>query len=293
MKIKLLTLIMALGALFFVGCEENDNVIVEEVVIDVVPASPQNVYSVTGDGAVYIYWNGPYESDIDSYIILRSFEPTTNYQEIATVDAVPNSNLDLVVYEYVDNSAVNGVKYWYAVASVDNAGQVSELSAEDVFDTPRPEGSVELSDYLVSPTSAGFGFSVQARVAYDSPVADVFVDRVDGVYYLNVVDVDTDIQDMGFTGSFDDIGWSPDDGWSLNGWQEIIYGHTYVIWTRDNHYAKLRVTALNANSVSFQWAYQTVSGELELVAPNFEITPKPVHGDGYLSKSAEARIANQ
>ena len=293
MKIKLLTLIMALGALFFVGCEENDNVIVQEVVVDVVPAPPQNVFSVTGDGAVYIYWNGPYEEDIDSYIVLRSFEPTTNYQEIATVNAVPNSNLDLIVYEYVDNSATNGVKYWYAVASVDEAGQVSELSAEDVFDTPRPDGSVELADYLVSPNSAGFGFGVQARVAYDSPVADVYVDRVDGIFYLNVVDVDTDIQDMGYTETFDDVGWAPQVGWSENGWQEIIDGHTYVIWTRDNHFAKLRVNMINANSVLFEWAYQTVSGELELVAPISEINAKPVHGEGYLSKSAEALKNNQ
>ncbi|NIP43739.1 MAG: hypothetical protein GWO41_14840, partial [candidate division Zixibacteria bacterium] len=65
-------------------------------------------------------------------------------------------------------------------------------------------------------------------------------------------------QDYGYTGSIDDVGWAPDDGWSEIGYEDLILGHTYIIWTWDNHYAKLRVTSLDVGNrrVRFDWAYQ-------------------------------------
>jgi hypothetical protein len=247
------------------------------------PEPPQGVYSITGDNAVYIYWNGPYERDIKEYIIKRSFDPLTNYQEIGRRPAEDNPDLDLIIYEYVDNTAQNGVTYYYAVSSVDYAGQESELSAEEVFDTPRPEGNVALFDMAVEPSLSGYNFAARSVVAYDSPGADVYVDRVDGVFYLNVGNVNTDIQDMGFHESFDEVGWAPQDGWSSVGYFEIIPGHIYVIWTDDLHYAKLWVVSVNSSSVSFRWAYQTDAENPEL-APGVGETGKPQHGPDYLKK---------
>lgn len=277
---KFLTILIAVSATLFVGCDDDPDLIL----IDTVPATPQGVYSVTGDDAVYIYWNGPYENDIDGYIVWRSFEPLTNYEEIAYVDAVSNPDLDLLIYEYIDRNVVNGATYYYAVSSVDNAGQVSELSAENVFDTPRPDGVVILADSGSIINQSGYNFAAQAVVSATSEVADVFVDMFDGTFYLNARDVNTDIQDMGYTESFDDIGWAPTEGWSEVGWMEIILDHTYVIWTRDNHFAKLRVTAINSITVDFQWAYQTDDGNPEL-KPVVTTVTKPVHGPEYLIKS--------
>ncbi|UCE25453.1 MAG: hypothetical protein JSU74_05245, partial [Candidatus Zixiibacteriota bacterium] len=160
MSKKFLTILIAAASMLFMGCDNDDDV----VVIDFAPAAPQGVYSVTGDNAVYVYFNGPYESDIDGYIIWRSLEPVHNYQDIGWVDAVANPNLDLLIYEFVDGSARNGVTYYYAVSSVDDAGQASELSAENVFDTPRPEGRVELFDSSYSMVTSGYNFAAQARV---------------------------------------------------------------------------------------------------------------------------------
>jgi hypothetical protein len=272
--------LIALSAMFCGGCDNDDDVIV----MDFAPAAPQGVFSITGDHAVYLFWNGPYENDIGSYIIWRSLEPTTNYREIGTRDAAANSNLDLLIYDYVDETAINGVTYYYAVSSVDKAGQVSELSAENVFDTPRPEGWVELFEFHVEPTLAGYNFSAQAVVSYTSEVADVFIDSVNSVFYINAGDLQTDLQDMGYTEDFDDIGWAPVDGWSANGWMELVEGHTYVIWTRDNHFAKIRVMSINSNSVTFEWAYQTdeANPELKPVVPTLA---KPVHDEDYLIKN--------
>jgi hypothetical protein len=39
-----------------------------------------------------------------------------------------------------------------------------------------------------------------------------------------------------------------------------------VIWTADNHFAKIRVTAVSPNFVEFDWAYQIADGNPELRA---------------------------
>ncbi|MCM2271864.1 MAG: hypothetical protein NDJ18_04840, partial [candidate division Zixibacteria bacterium] len=53
----------------------------------------------------------------------------------------------------------------------------------------------------------------------------------------------------------------------------------------DNHYAKVRVQAINpSGSIVLQWGYQTATGNPELIAPlEFE---RPVHGDNYLKKQS-------
>lgn len=287
MKNLITIIILGILTLAIVGCEETDEVIL----IDEIPAAPQGVYSVTGDNEVYLYWNGPYESDISGYIIWRSLDPINNYTEVGSVDAVSNPNLDLLIYEFIDGPINNGVTYFYAVSSVDNAGQVSDLSAEEVFDTPRPEGFAEVFDsafaHVTIGTYSGFSLSAGAVVPSNSSIADIVVDKFDGVFYLNAADIATDIQDVGYTSdSFDDISYAPTEGWSDNGWLEIIDGHTYVIWTNAGHFAKMRVYLINNNSVVFQWAYQTDFDNPELVAP--PVSSKPAHTSEYLNKTTAA-----
>ncbi len=266
--------VLALVGLFALGCDDDNQV------FNPVPTAPQGVYSVTGDGEVTVYWNGIYESDVESYLVYRSFDPVTNYQQIAEVAADNNPNLDLLLYHYVDTDVENGTTYYYAVASVDRSGQVSDLSAENVYDTPRPQGTVTLFPNNTQPALSGFNLAGAAVVPDTSSQADVFVDVFDGVHYLNAANVNTDIQDMGYTSDFDEISYSPDMGWSDLGFVELILGHTYIIWTADDHYAKMRATSLNANgSVTFEWAYQTDAGNLELAPPNLQ---RPEHGPDYL-----------
>lgn len=282
MKTTILSLILAVSALLMVGCDNNNNSV---AVVDEIPEPPQGVYSVTGDGAVYVYFSGPYISDIDSYTIWRSYYPDSGYVKIGTVPAISNPNLDLLNYSYVDYSVVNGQTYFYAVASVDNAGQESDLSAETVMDTPRPEGVVTLYDNAYLPELSALIFGEPSIPTSDTnSFADFYIDSFNGLLYINAADIYTDIQDMGFTYSFDDIGYAPDTtvGWSDLGYFELLEGHTYVFWTRDDHYAKVRVEILTANSVTLQWAFQTDYQNPELV-PSIG-NEKPEHNANYLNK---------
>ena len=279
MKALLKVLIIGIAGFLLVGCEEDDNV----VFVNTVPAAPQGVFTVTGNNSVYIYWNGPYEKDIDEYWVYRSLSATTGYTFLGARDAVNNSNLDLITYEYIDNTAINGNTYYYAIASVDNSGQVSELSAETIFDTPRDEGTAVLVDVAVDSTVAGYDLSGRTNVQYNNINADIFVDRVGGVFYINAADAFTDLQDVGYSASFDGVGYAPTEGWSENGWSEIILNHTYIVWTRDLNYAKMWVEAISANSVFFRWAYQTDPDNPELIVVG-NSNEKPNHGQEYLLK---------
>lgn len=277
-KSKLFPILVMVGLLTFVGCDDDD------CIFNPVPATPQGVFSITGDGAVYLYWYGPYETDIVEFIIWRSDEPVHNYKEIGRRAAEDNPKLDLIIYEYVDEGADvrNGKTYYYAVSAVDAAGQVSELSAEEVKDTPRPEGQVFLFDAAIEPSLSGYHFADSSTV--DSSESDVYVDRFNGVFYLNAGNDYTDLQDMGYTESLYDIDTAMTDGWSQVGWAEIILGHTYVIWTDDLHFAKMRVESINLNSVTFMWAYQTDPDNTQF-APWTDGLEKPVHGPEYLRKN--------
>ncbi len=279
-------LTILLGALLVAGCEDNDCVFCDSddvIILDPAPQPPQGVYSITGDDTVYVYWNGPYEEDIKEYIIWRSYEEYDNYVAVGYRQAEHNPNLDLIIYEFKDDSVTNGVTYFYAVTAVDDADQMSELSAESVFDTPRPDGRAVFYDRAARPNQAGFSFSPATVVPYPSSAAHVYVDRGDnGVFYINAANIDVEIQGMGFTYGFDDIGWAPQEGWSANGWAEIVPGHSYVVGIRDNHgdwnYAKIRILATDEQTgeVSFQWAYQPSPNNPELVAPP-EIGNKDTH----------------
>ncbi len=72
---------------------------------------------------------------------------------------------------------------------------------------------------------------------------------------------------MGYTDSFDDITYAPETGWSIYDFVEAIDGHTYVIKTWDNNFAKVRVTLLDTypdNLMMFDWGYQIDPGNREL-----------------------------
>ncbi len=259
-RISLIALLLAMFA-FLAGCDSDGDDIVNPY-----PEPPQGVFSVTADGAVELYWTGPYRSDIVEYVVYRSLEETTGYEEIGRRDAIPNPDLDLIYYEpgFVDNSAINGVTYWYAISSVDRYGRESLLSAENVLDTPRPDGTVKLYDSNAQPAWAGFAMDDAEIVPWNDAAADVYVWVDGGIFWLMAGRAGTDMQDMGYTYDFADIGYAPDDGWVQVRQLELITGHTYVIWTEDYNYAKLRVTNIGSTSVDFEWAYQTDTDNREL-----------------------------
>jgi hypothetical protein len=186
--------------------------------------------------------------------------------------------------QFVVNGLQNGVTRFFAVSAVDNAGNESPLTYEDVFDTPRPEGTTTLNNFVNGTAGAGWDFSAFANVASDSPSADVFFGdngTIAQMFATSVevqpgVFINNDIQDAGFASSLDAVDYAPigaNAGWSPTGTVELIQGHCYIVWTWDDHYAKFQVTGITrptagqpATLVRIQWAYQTDPGNGELRA---------------------------
>ena len=228
------------------------------------PAAPRGVTSITGDRQVEILWFDNTESDLDGYRVYRNDEPDGYFTRIATLGRSRTS--------YVDTDVANGETYYYAVAAYDRAGNESDLSYDLVFDTPRPEGrGLRITNSVTDGRDSGYDFSARRIVNVLDQDADIYYWHTDddGPWLVATErsnDVFTDIQDAGY-GSLDSVGWAPDGGWAPTGDVPLIEGHVYVVWTWDDHYAKVRVVSISPNSVVLDWAYQTDRSNPELRVP--------------------------
>jgi len=243
------------------GCYEDDSVSPRDVEP---PAAPRGVYSVTGDGEVSLRWMHNTEPDHAGYRIYQS-----------PCDAGPGCPYDPIGMTEADHHEIlgqtNGVTRFYAVAAYDHAGNESDLSYETVFDTPRPAGTgLVLANYLDVPAGSGYDFSEYVARSWDHVDTDIFFGDNGSIVQMFVPDFSTDIQDAGFAGSLDAVDFAPNGGWSPTGTVELIQGHCYVVWTRDDHYAKFRVTSILRGTptaparVTLDWAYQIDPGNGEL-----------------------------
>ena len=247
--------VLTLTALMiFTGCDDLDN-------YDRTPPSePRNIWTVTRDNRVDIYWNDNHERDVAGYNVYYSYSYDGKYT------LIDNTNENY----FYDYGAKNGTTYYYAVTAYDYNGNESELSTDVIYDTPRPEGfNQAIFDYNVSSSNAGYDFNNYLVVPYNGDEADFFFEWYNDVPYLDVWD-DSDIQDMGPTYDIWDVDVAPDGGWvPANAdenfkYVEAVEGHTYVVWTWDNHYAKVRVKQITNERIVFDWAYQLVEGNREL-----------------------------
>ncbi len=263
-------ILLALSTMTFTsGCEDKI------VAFDEAPPAPQGVYTVRGDNAVTVYWLQVEANDFDHYNVYSALDSSNG-----TVFTLIGST---TTEQFIDPDVVNGTRYYYAITAVDFAGNESLESAEYGGATPREEGVRTLQTNDVDPGGSGFNFASGLIVAFDSPDADIWIDRdlATGVLFINadsIPDPDLgDIQDMGFTENLDEIGRAPMDGWSALGYSELIEGHTYIVWTEDDRYAKVRVVIAGSAFVRFDYAYQSGTaitgggGEPELVAPNGDV----------------------
>ncbi len=223
------------------------------------PSSPTGLSTQTGDNFIELFWNTNPEPDVVGY-----------HMYVSPTFEGPYGMIGSAVSSYfVDSGAGNGSIYYYAVSAFDNAGNESELSRV-AYDIPRPEGyNVILQDYHQVPEGAGYDFSGYGVVPFDDLYTDMYFEYFQGEYYMVVRSDDTDIQDMGFTSSLLDITIAPASGWSASHDVRLTVGHTYVVWTWDDHYAKFRVTGISPNRVVFDWAYQLLESNplLKRVVP--------------------------
>jgi hypothetical protein len=256
---KALPILLAVMSLALVGCNDSSTSTTAPPADVTPPDAPRGLYSTTGDGQVLLRWLPNNERDLAGYRIYQSpcaSGPDCPYDRVGSTAAA----------QFAVTGLNNGVTRFYAVAAVDQAGNESPLSFEDIFDTPRPAGSTVLGNFVNSPVGAGWDFSAFSSKSSDDPATDIFFGYNGAVYQMFTKDVLTDIQDAGYATSLDAVDYAPDGGWSPSGTAELIPGHCYLVWTRDDHYAKFRVTGLSPNVVSIDWAYQTDPGNPELHA---------------------------
>jgi hypothetical protein len=257
--------LMALGILL-AGCSEKTTAPV------IPPAAPRGLFSVTGDTEVTLVWLANTEADVVSY---RIYEGPCGgldceYTRIAAIPAPAGADY----VEYVVTGLANGHTSFYAVAAVNRAGAEGDLSYDDVFDTPRPAGTgLVLNSYRTYDANVGYDFSAFAHTDTTIVPTDIFfghfVDSMGYVYQqIFVPDYWTNIQDAGYVSSLDAVDFAPgpESGWSPSGTVEAIVGHAYVVWTRDDHFAKFRVTQVTPTQVTLDWAYQVAPGNRELKA---------------------------
>lgn len=260
--------LLALGVLIG-GCHDST-----APVRDVYPpAAPRGLSRVNGDREVTLYWYANTEPDLMGYRIYEAPCATGSscpYTQIGAVQAVSGDPY----VQHVVTGLANGEPRYYAVAAVDQYGNESELSYEDVRATPRPAGTgAGMANFLSQPATSGYDLSAygtpSAVRSYDDPATDMFygyyVDSLGYEYHQVFVPYGTDIQDAGYA-SMDAVDYAPATGWSVSGTVEAIVGHVYLVWTDDNHFAKFRATSVGPGRVVFDWAYQTDLGNPELSA---------------------------
>lgn len=231
------------------------------------PAAPRGLFSVTGDGKATLGWFDNTESDLSGYRIYQApcaSGTSCPYDRIGSTTAT----------QFVAAGLVNGVTRYFAVSAVDRTGNESALTEIDVFDTPRPEGSAAINNFVNGVAGAAWDFSAFATRSSNDPLADVFYGYNGSVRQMFTPDLATNIQDAGYATSLDAVDFAPNAGWSPTGSVELILGHCYIVWTRDDRYAKFRVTGLSNSIASFDWAYQTAQGNRELRARPAGDTPR-------------------
>ena len=233
------------------SCGVNDSF----VVIDTTPpAPPTGITVLNGDNRVDLAWNNNYENDLAGYNVYYSDSYNGKYTLIGST----SDNY------FIDYGASNGVTTYYAVTAYDYNGNESELSYDVIYATPRPEGfNQSIFDFRRYPDLAGYTFNDYSVVPYDDLSTDFYFENYQGTFYIDVWN-DTDIQDMGPTQDIWDIPYAPNSGWSTTKDAIAKVGHTYIIWTWDNHYAKVRVSNITSTRIVFDWSFQLVEGEHQL-----------------------------
>jgi len=251
------------------GCSNDCNECPDPAGTNAPPFPPDGVFSITGDGQVEICWNANWEEDLDGYAVYRDDNSDGYYDWLADVD------WDVTCY--TDSPVNNGDTYEYAVLAFNMRNQESELSYEDVFDTPRPEGfNVVLNDYLgQNPDASGWDFEYRTVQSWDSSTTDIYFGTLTDQQTASDVSfiftaAEVDIQDYGFIKDAEQfrvyVDWAPTQGWTNLGRVEAVAQHAYIVRTSSGgvNYAKIWLGTVNNNRVTLDWAYQEDEGNPEL-----------------------------
>jgi hypothetical protein len=228
------------------------------------PAVPTCVRTITGDTYVIVEWDPVIVDDLAGYGVYRNDQPYGAYTRIGNVARDEET-------WFVDDGLTNGVTYYYAVDAYDLSGNESDLSYDIVDDTPRPEGAgLQWFTMSYNPDESAIAilpiqYETIVITSCDSHYAQYCLMRDDRDLLRIVPLEENQIQDMGYTYSWDEISQAPENGWSasLDG-VEVIRSHTYVLRTASGYYGKVRVTSVGPGWVVADWAFQSQQLSTEL-----------------------------
>jgi hypothetical protein len=281
----------AMILMMIAACEET--VTQKEIVEKSELNPPLGLRSITGDTQVTLRWySSNYEDDFGGYLI---YQATGNYERIAPETMPSAFTVADTVKVDLDGSPPtvhtilgleNGTTYSFALTAIDEDITRESYPSNIVTDTPRPFGTATIYQQEAEPDQqAGFDFSEGLEVPYLDSDCDIFLDVytiADNLHY-SLTSPDqassalrtTEIQDMGYTDSFDQIDISPEEGWDPDYSVDVLNmeNHIFALKTDDNNYVKLRVLSTSLPSddpawVRFEYGYQTISGD-----PNFKTLP--------------------
>jgi hypothetical protein len=151
-------------------------------------APPTNLTYVNGSAEVDLEWDPSPDatvSDFGGYHVYRYTQTMigATSQQLATYKLTAQP---ITVTDYIDATAHNGTKYFYAVRAVKTNGDLSQPTAE-IDTAPRDEGPpVTLWEFAYSGQSSGLGCSTSQAYAMESQSPDnrLFID-----VYLGTTDV--------------------------------------------------------------------------------------------------------
>ena len=284
----LMTALLRLGFLLAAvaagaGCVDHSHRNPVDLHDRVPPAEPRDVYSVTGDGQVIVYWSPPGDRDLAGFRVFISRDDAAYY---------PLADLTLSRRHFaVDGTAlpasvpfdfVNGSTYFFGVEAVDDVGNTSKLTeTSTTFDTPRPAGrDLRLYD-ANGPRFAESGYDF-SRSPYGyaldgtSLFADIYFTTGGGLPVMRTEHpLVVEMQDKGLVDFDDDrVGYLFEDAWRPSSEVRLQVGHVVLVKIYEEtrpgnavepfNVAKFQVVGLDAGSVLLDWAYQIAPNSREL-----------------------------
>jgi len=160
-----------------------------------VPPTPAEVAAIAGTNRVLVTW--PVMPGATSYNVLRSTQRDTGYTPIATGQLGPVCGSGQSRTTFTDTTAANGVRYYYAVQSV-NPGGSSPVSMPSAGAMPTATVSAKAPDAPMSLAVAHSGHHEVALTWSQSPSANYYSvwratlhsDGVGGTYPLRTILID-------------------------------------------------------------------------------------------------------
>ncbi len=168
------------------GCSDDDTTKPPEEF-----APPTNLTYINGNNQVLLSWDASPDrglSEFAGYNVYRDTLTMVGAEPSALAALKLNGEVPVTEISYTDGTALNGHKYYYAVRSAKDNGELSEPTAE-IDTAPRSEGGfVILAEFADAGRPSGFDLSEGSAYAVSSDSAGQGDNRMHVDFYLGTTD---------------------------------------------------------------------------------------------------------